>query len=294
MVRETHKIEDMKTFKNYLLLILTSAVATLVLVLIMLKVTMDFQLLLFIGSLLFFVAGYLNSSTSINPIISSLVITVIYLTLFSVLVLNQLPGLYFFIPIYYLACFLGLTFKFSKKLVGISITILIPVMLFLAINVIPKNIKDSLTLIKSEPLPNFELTDVNGNHFSSNDLKGKVVVMDFFGTWCAPCIKELPELQKVQEAFENNNTVVIYVINADIGGDTPQKFEQFINHHDYNFNFVYDHESKLYKQLNLAGLGLPALLIVDQNQTIKMLHMGYNTAETTFKEDLIKTIQGLL
>jgi len=283
----------MKALKKYLISIGSGIVVTLIMALIMLKLTMNFQILLFLGVALFFVAGFLNSTSGINKLLNAILISFSYLTLFYVLVLAQIPELYYFIPIYFFACLSGLYYKTHRKKVVVSGILAIAFLAFLAIKVIPVDIENSLTELKSEELPTFEILDLEGNLISSESLKGKVVVLDFFGTWCVPCIKELKELDKVQKEFANASDVEIYIINADIGGDTPQKFNAFINKNDYKFNYAYDSRSKIYKALNLQNSGLPVLLIIDKQNKIRLQHVGYNPAETNFKEHLIETINSL-
>ena len=84
------------------------------------------------------------------------------------------------------------------------------------------------------------------------------------------------------------------IINANIGGDTPEKFQAFLDKHDYKFNFAYDFNSEIYKLLKLQQLGLPVLLIIDKEQNIRIQHVGYNTSETHFRENLIKTIKSFM
>ncbi len=55
---------------------------------------------------------------------------------------------------------------------------------------------DSLVHV-GDPSPSFSLTDVEGHEFATDDLRGKVVLVNFFATWCGPCMVELPILQKM-------------------------------------------------------------------------------------------------
>ena len=137
------------------------------------------------------------------------------------------------------------------------------------------------------------VNEISGNIVDSKTLEGKVVILDFFGTWCKPCIGELKELDKVQMAFKDNKDVVFYVINANYGGDTPEKFKAFIDKHNYKFKFAYDYDSKIFKLLKLQKLGIPVTLIIDREMNIRLQHVGYNPAETNFSENMIKTINGL-
>jgi peroxiredoxin len=284
----------MKNLKKILRPLTIGIIVTLVMALIMLKVTIDFQNLLFIGSALFFIAGLLNSKTSLNYLLTAILISFIYLLLFTFTVLEQLPKLSYFVLIYFISCVLGLYYKKYKLKIIMSIVVLLSIMSFLSIKVIPIDLEDTLTQTKSEALPSFKITKISGDVVDIEELKGKVMILDFFGTWCAPCVKELVELDKIQTKFKDNEDVVFYVINADIGGDTPEKFKAFIDKHNYKFNFAYDYGSEIYKRLKLQQLGLPVLLIIDKDQNIRIQHVGYNTSETHFLENMIKTIKSFM
>ena len=76
----------MTTLKKYLKPFLTGIAATLVMVIVMLKVTMDFQILLFLGALIYFVAGLINSNLKKHFLVTTILITMVYLILFLMLV----------------------------------------------------------------------------------------------------------------------------------------------------------------------------------------------------------------
>ena len=278
--------------KKFIKPLLTGIVATLVMVLVMLKVTMDFQLLLFIGAVIFFIAGLINSDTRIHYLLTTFIITIIYLLLFIILVLEQLP-IWYFVPIYFAIALLGILYKRHKQKIITSLLLLTALMFFLAIKIIPTDIENSLTQTRFEQIPQFSIKEMSGNVVDSKTLEGKVVILDFFGTWCKPCIGELKELDKIQMTFKDDKDVVFYVIDADYGNDSPEKFKAFIDKHNYKFKFAYDYDSKIFKLFKLQKLGIPVTLIIDKEQNIRVQHVGYNPAETNFSENMIKTINSL-
>lgn len=277
--------------KHYWKPLLTGLIATILLVLVMMQITMNFQVLLFTGAFIFFAGGYLNAKGDINLFLKALCIVGLYVTLFVLKVLEQLPELWYFVPIYMAAALLGIRFTSQRRNIYFLSTALILVMAFLAIMIIPGDLEKRLTKERFDQLPEFSIQGMNGEITNSKDLKGKIVVLDFFGTWCKPCIQELKEIAKIKDSF--NDDVVFYVINADQGGDTPEKFKNFISKNNYTFNFAYDHDSKIFKQLKMHHLGLPTLLIIDKNQNIRLQHVGYNTAETNFSAQITEVIKSL-
>lgn len=72
-------------------------------------------------------------------------------------------------------------------------------------------------LLGGMPVPQFSLPDTTGKMISISDFKGKVVYIDFWGTWCGPCRKEIPFLKELHDKFEKNNKVVFMSIALERG-----------------------------------------------------------------------------
>lgn len=70
----------------------------------------------------------------------------------------------------------------------------------------------------------FEMKDLNGNIVSLADLKGKVVFLNFWATWCPPCIAEMPSIQILHDKFKNDDEVLILTLEVDGKLDKIQKF----------------------------------------------------------------------
>ncbi|MBL4604410.1 MAG: TlpA family protein disulfide reductase, partial [Flavobacteriaceae bacterium] len=218
----------MNIIKKYLKPLLTGIGLALTMVLVMLKLTMDFQVLLFIGTFLFLVSGHINSKSKGHQFITLAIIVLPFLSLFILIVLAQIPELNYFVLIYLASSIIGFYFVAYKRKATLSLALLSVILIFLAIKVIPLDLERSLTQTKSEPLPDFNMIDMSGKVLNSKDLKGKIIVLDFFGTWCRPCVQELVELDKIQENFKDDQEVAFYIINIDVGGDTREKFQAFI------------------------------------------------------------------
>jgi thiol-disulfide isomerase/thioredoxin len=72
--------------------------------------------------------------------------------------------------------------------------------------------------------PDWHLKDPDGNDFSSDQFKGKVVVLDFWATWCPPCVKEMPGLAALQKKYGSDGLVVVGVSVDEAGAGTVQRF----------------------------------------------------------------------
>lgn len=85
-----------------------------------------------------------------------------------------------------------------------------------------EKVKTFGTFVNGSPAPNFTLTDQNGQSVSLEDFKGKYVFLDFWATWCKPCVAEIPSLKTVEEKFKDRNIVFLSV-----SVDTPKDVEKW-------------------------------------------------------------------
>lgn len=157
---------------------------------------------------------------------------------------------------------------------------------------IPMAITRSLTHYVDTAAPGFAFVTLDGRLVTRESLKGKTVVVDFFGTWCVPCRAELPELAKVRDQFASQADVVLVVVANESGGDTPDKVRAFASQHGLGLTFALDQGGTSHQQFGFTGV--PALVVLGPAGRLRLRREGYNTAETELASvlgDLIRTVR---
>ncbi len=130
--------------------------------------------------------------------------------------------------------------------------------------------------------PAFEVTALDGTRFNLDDMGGKVVLIDFWATWCGPCNEELPNLKKIAHEFAEDPFVLISV-SWDRDAD---KWKEFIEKHDMHWLQYRDADHKLSERFNIESI--PHYFTIDSDGvlTAEMLGSG-NDVEGKLKK-LIK------
>lgn len=116
-------------------------------------------------------------------------------------------------------------------------------------------------------------------------LRGQVLYVDFWASWCAPCKKSFPWLNSMQEKYGTKGFKVIGV-NVDRDSRLAEKFLEKI---PANFDMVFDPQGKLASQYKLVGM--PSSYLIDKNGKIQHNHIGFRTNKT---DDYEQSIQKLL
>src|SRR3712207_2035350 len=87
-------------------------------------------------------------------------------------------------------------------------------------------------------LPELDFVGLAGERVTEKDLEGKVVLVNFWATWCGPCVKEIPALERAQAKFGPRGFVVVGVVSSDPADDA--QVQQFIADHDVHYPMVRD------------------------------------------------------
>lgn len=139
-------------------------------------------------------------------------------------------------------------------------------------------------LIEGQAAPDFTLATVAGDSLSLASLQGQVVLVDFWATWCGPCVVEMPVLQQLYDDFEGRG-VEIVAVSTDV---TPAKVPRFVDRHGLTFPVLL---GGLSVQALYRVTALPTLYVVDQQGTIRHVHVGYTPGNEV---KLIEEVEALL
>lgn len=121
-------------------------------------------------------------------------------------------------------------------------------------------------LAKGKPAPDIEFTDKEGKIHHLSEYKGKVLFVDIWGTWCAPCIAEFPHLRAIQEHFKDNPDVMIMSLSCDIERK-PEKWLPFLEQRGDEITW---HQFMLTKGGNKVTsdvyhiFGIPHFMLIDK------------------------------
>jgi peroxiredoxin len=107
----------------------------------------------------------------------------------------------------------------------------------------------------------FRLTDLNGKSWTLQDLRGKVVLLNFWATWCPPCRKEMPDLETLYRRFESQGFVIL-----GISDDDPDKVRGFVQKQGTTYPVLLDPGSKVNQLLHINGI--PKTFVYDRDGKI--------------------------
>jgi peroxiredoxin len=134
------------------------------------------------------------------------------------------------------------------------------------------------------PAPDFTLTDLSGQPLTLSSYRGKVVLLDFWATWCAPCREEIPRLIDLQDKYRQEGLQVIGV-SMDDGADPVRDFYQ---HLKMNYPVVMG-TAKTGEQYG-GVLGLPIAFVIGRDGTISKKHIGA-TDMAVFEKEIVDQLQ---
>ena len=138
-----------------------------------------------------------------------------------------------------------------------------------------------------DPLPALEMNMINGEVWTNKNLLNKVVVIQFTGSWCSVCRREMPELEeKVWQEFKNEDFLLIGIDTK----EPKEKVDQFIEKMEVTYPISYDQDGKIFSDFTIEGAGVTRNIVVDKNGKIVFLTRLYEEKEFNSMIQVIKTL----
>ena len=124
----------------------------------------------------------------------------------------------------------------------------------------------------SNKAPNFTLEDLNGKNVKLSDFKGKVVIINFWATWCPPCKAEIPDFIELYKTYQKKGLVIL-----GIALDNKEKVVKFVKDNGINYPVLMGNQevSNLYGGIS----GIPTSFVVDRKGIIKNVFVGLRSKE---------------
>lgn len=132
--------------------------------------------------------------------------------------------------------------------------------------------------------PEFSLTTDEGRRISTTSFGGKVLVLNFWATWCAPCVQEIPSLNEFQKEFSSKGVIVV-AVSVD---KNPQKYRSFLDHVHVSFDTARDPNANL--SAEYGTFQYPESYIIKDGRVMRKLP----NAEDWLSDDMKQYVQSLL
>jgi thiol-disulfide isomerase/thioredoxin len=142
----------------------------------------------------------------------------------------------------------------------------------------------------SLPAPDFSLFNLNGVEINLKSLKGKTIVIDFWATWCGPCLVSFPGLQKVVNKFNDDESVQFLFVNTwENVAEKKSNATLFIEKNKYTFNVLMDEQNEVVAKFKVEGI--PTKFVIDKEGNIRFKSVGFSGNTEKMVEELTMMIE---
>lgn len=124
--------------------------------------------------------------------------------------------------------------------------------------------------------PEFTAPLVDGSSFTLSENSGKVILLNFWATWCGPCVGEMPAFQDLYEEY--GDEVVILAVNC---MEDQETVDRFIEETGYDFPIAYDEDGTV--SFTYPSSGIPYTLVIGKDGIVKQIYVGAADAKTQYQ-----------
>ena len=136
--------------------------------------------------------------------------------------------------------------------------------------------------------PGFNLIDATGNAVSLDQFRGKVVLIDFWQTWCPPCVEEIPHLKSFQEKYKNQGFVILGVTDR-LDSEGLSKWREMLREKRINYSTLLDEKGTVAAQYGVSSY--PQKFIIDRSGRLLYDKKGYvSSDEAELEKQILKAL----
>jgi peroxiredoxin len=139
--------------------------------------------------------------------------------------------------------------------------------------------------LEGQPAPDFSLQSLDGKTYKLSDLKGKVLLLDFWATWCGPCREELPIIEKLHKEFSGKGLVVLGINDED-----KATVQQFVKQQKLTFTNLLDSGGAVARAYKVTAI--PRVILIDKDGKIVKDITGYSPENEKILRELITKLLG--
>ncbi|SFW65151.1 TlpA family protein disulfide reductase [Chitinophaga sancti] len=153
-----------------------------------------------------------------------------------------------------------------------------------------KLVKDTQLEMLNEKAPLFTLQGLEGDTVSLDKLKGKIVILDFWATWCGPCKRSFPAMKKAINRYVQDQDVVFLFIDCmEKTKNVHEQISKFLSDHEYPFHVLMGTDTNIPDRYGVKGI--PNKIIIDRNGTIRYRVIGFDEGDDAAVERLSLMIE---
>lgn len=147
----------------------------------------------------------------------------------------------------------------------------------------------------SGKMPDFTLGSNSGENVRLEELRGQVVMLNFWATWCGPCRQEMPALEALYSRYSKAGFTILGINIENSKNDAKRtEIEKFVNEKNLSFPILYDNQkvvtTTLEQQFLGKNMGMPTTVFLDRSGNARFLHEAYKPGDEKKYKKMIKTL----
>jgi thiol-disulfide isomerase/thioredoxin len=136
-----------------------------------------------------------------------------------------------------------------------------------------------------KPAPEIELKSLDGQQFQLTSKKGKIIILDFWASWCGPCLQVMPQVDRVAHEFEEQG-VLLFAVNLE---ETPEKVKAAMERLKLSTTVLLDQDGRVAEKYGATSI--PQTVIIDREGKVVRLYVG---GSSRFDEQLRTALKSVL